>query len=213
MPAKPRRRRAPRGPGKSEILNIRVKPLTKRALVDAAKKRGRTLSAECEFQLQRALFEMGGPTRSVINAVASAIDELIRRRTSTPGRWVEDSNLFDVVLRALVAALEMFRPEASTTQVLPERPALDAAQGRAVLLELLAEIAALPPDAPLEKLSSRQRALSLMKEDLGDLLTRPPFQSLFKEINANRLIGGQGNGVPKLLAALAKYEASRREQL
>jgi hypothetical protein len=119
-----------------------------------------------------------GPTHALLNAVGSAIDALLRMKTPAPERWTENPFLFDHVIRAFTAALEMFRPEGPVPQEEPkEIREFHRLQGRAALLELLAA-ASTTPAIPLEKQSSQQRALSMMKQDLSELVERPILREL-----------------------------------
>ena len=111
MPS-PKRRRAPRGAQKSEVINFRIRPSTKALLKRAAHDHGRTVSAECEYQLQRALVEMGtGPTHALLAVVGSAVDTLIRRKKAPPNLWARDPLQFDFVVEAITSALRLFRPQ------------------------------------------------------------------------------------------------------
>jgi hypothetical protein len=171
--------RAPRGAQKSEVMNFRIRPSTKALLKRAAQDHGRTVSAECEYQLQRALVEMGtGPTHALLAVVGSAVDRLIRRKKAPPDRWARDPLQFDSVVEAITSSLRLFRPEGPEARR-PDRGAeLGESQGRAALFELLGEIAATDPFAPLGQQSPEQRRLGLMKQDLGGLIGRPALERL-----------------------------------
>jgi hypothetical protein len=120
-----------------------------------------------------------GPTHAVLAAVGSAIDSLIRVKHPVPERWTEDPFLFDQIVRAFTAAIEMFRPDAPVPQAEPrEAVEFDRLQGRAALLELLAQVEAADPSAPLAKQSAHERGLAILKQDLGELTTRPAFGEL-----------------------------------
>ena len=105
-----RQRRAPRGSDKTAVMHFRVQPLTLKAVKDAAKTSGRTVSAECEAQLQRALFGMGGGLWPILQVVSDNLNRL----TELKGRaWADDPILFDRAFNAIVAMLEMCRPPGS----------------------------------------------------------------------------------------------------
>jgi hypothetical protein len=165
--------------GKSAVINFRIRPDTKRLLIAAARKSGRTLSQEIELQLRRALVDMGGPTYPVLNAVSAAIDTLVRLHTPAAERWHEDPIYFDHVVRAFTGALEMFRPEGPVPQGVHEvEIEMDRRQGRAALLELLTAVADANSSVPLAKQTVQQRKLSLIKQDLGPLTARPILREL-----------------------------------
>ena len=173
--------RAPRGPHKSAVMNFRIRPDTKALLKRTAQDHGRTVSAECEYQLQRALVEMGtGPTHALLAMVGSAVDRLIRRTTAHPNRWTRDPFQFDAVVEAITAALRLFRPEGPVAQGLDARTEFDRSQGRAALFELLAEVAAVDPLAPVGRQSTEQRRLGIMKQDLGELIGQPALEQLIQ---------------------------------
>jgi hypothetical protein len=171
--------RAPRGPQKSAVMNFRIRPDTKTLLKRAAQAHGRTVSAECEYQLQCALFDMGtGPTHALLAVVGSAVDRLIRRTTAPPNRWTRDPVQFDAVVEAITGALRLFRPEGPVAQGPDHSTQSDRLQGRAAIFELLAEIAAVDPLAPLSRQTAEQRRLGIMKQDLGELIGQPALQQL-----------------------------------
>lgn len=167
-------------PEKTAVMNFRTRPDTKRLLIEAARRSGRTLSQETEHQLRRALLGMGtGPTHAILTAVGSAIDGLIRMHHPVPERWTEDPVLFDQIVRAFTAAIEMFRPVGPIPQLVPhEQMEFDRLKGRAALLELLAQVEAADLSAPLAKRSARERGLAILKQDLDELTTRPAFGEL-----------------------------------
>ncbi len=176
-PRKPRR--APRGPQKSAVMNFRIRPDTKTLLKQAAEEHGRTVSAECEHQLQRALVEMGtGPTHALLAVVGSAVDRLIRRKSAPPNRWTRDPFQFDSVVEAITGALRLFRPEGPVAQGPDRSTELNQSQGRAAICELLAEIAAVDAFASIDQQSSERRRLGIIRQDLGELIGRPALERL-----------------------------------
>jgi hypothetical protein len=178
-------------PEKTEIINFRIRPETKALLKRAAQESGRTVSAECEHQLRRALFHMGaGPTYAVLRTIGATLDNLMALEcpNAPPGQWTKDSFLFDKAVRFVTAALEMFQPRPPLVAV-PAHPKLrpfleaeDKSLARAALIELLAEIAETDPSAPAVRQSRRQRALAMMKLDLGSLVDRPAISELLSVV-------------------------------
>jgi hypothetical protein len=176
-PRKPQR--APRGPQKSAVMNFRIRPNTKVLLKRAAEEHEQTVSAECEYQLQRALVEMGaGPTHALLAVVGSAVDRLIREKTAPPDRWTQDPFQFDSVVEAITGALRLFRPDGPLAQGQDRSTELGQSQGQAAIFELLAEIAAVDPIASLGQKSPEHRRLAIMKQDLGKLIGRPALDRL-----------------------------------
>jgi hypothetical protein len=171
-------RRAPRGPQKSEIMNIRVQPLTKQELKRAAKASGRTMSAEAESQLHRALFEMSGPLWPMLKAISAALNS-VSTEFGKATRWAEDPALFDRAAAMINAALEMFRPQGSVC-----RDATDdeRQQVGAVMLDLLDNLSKADPSVPLAKQSLEQRRLVKLKEDLGTVGADRVLQQQFNEL-------------------------------
>jgi hypothetical protein len=178
--AKRTRGRPPRGeyPGKTAVMNFRIRPDTKQLLEAAAQASGRTLSQETEHQLRRALVDMGvGPTFALMKVIGSAIDAIISTRFP-PGKsnWTDDPYLFDQVAKAISGALEIFRPAGVITRppdVLHANAIATKAEGQAAALQLLALIRSADVSTPISQQSAQIRALTIMKQDLGALLDRP----------------------------------------
>jgi len=169
-------------------MNFRVAPETKDLLKRAARASGRTVSAECEHQLRRALSEMSPtPAYGILKAVRTAVETMLAFEHPQPERWTEKPELFDRGVRFLVGAMEMFRPPdrplpqnavLATPEHLRQIEERDKALGRASLLELLAQIARVDPSTPTARQSKQQRELVRMKEDLGELIDRPVLREL-----------------------------------
>ena len=213
MPS-PKRRRAPRGAQKSEVINFRIRPSTKALLKRAAHDHGRTVSAECEYQLQRALVVMGtGPTHALLAVVGSAVDTLIRRKKAPPNLWARDPLQFDFVVEAITSALRLFRPQGPEGQRADRSTESDQSQqGRAALFELLAEIAAADPFVPLGQQSREQRRLRVMKQDLGELIGRPALERLIgltakAANNPDDIEANDARELWKLLGTIVKLKA------
>jgi hypothetical protein len=178
--AKRMRGRPPRGeyPGKTAVMNFRIRPDTKRLLEAAARASGRTLSQETEHQLRRALVDMGvGPTFALMKVIGSAIDAIISTRYSRGNpNWIDDPYLFDQVAKAITGAFEIFRPAGVITRpadVLHGSAIAAKAEGQAAALQLLALIRSADVLTPISRQSAQTRALTVMKQDLGALLDRP----------------------------------------
>jgi hypothetical protein len=175
---KRKRGRPPHGeyPEKSEVMNFRIRPDTKRLLKDAALASGRTVSAEAEHQLRRGLAEMGvGRTHSVMTVIGKAIDGLVALKTSpTASRddaWWTDPKLFEAARHVVLEALELFRPNTADNA---EASDDDARQAAFEIEALLHEIQTFDETKkPYTRQTPHERWLGLMKKDLGPLADRP----------------------------------------
>jgi hypothetical protein len=74
------KRRARRYPQKSAVIHFRITPETRRLLEEAAAEAGRTMSAECEHQLLRALSMTSRGQALAIVHLRIAMDALIAKR-------------------------------------------------------------------------------------------------------------------------------------
>ena len=146
---------------KTEILNIRVQPLTKEQLIKAAEASGRTMSAEAEFQLHRALFEMRAPLWPILKTICAALGEDPELRKNP--RWAEDPVLYDRAVNMFNAVLEVCRPQGSERRT-------DAEQERdlavAYALDLLNSINNVDASIPFRKQTTDQRALLKAAQEL-----------------------------------------------
>jgi hypothetical protein len=156
-----KRRRTPRSLDKTAVMHFRVLPLTLKAVKRAAAASGRTVSAECEFQLQRALFEMGAPLYPILKRVCEALGKDPALSGTT--RWVEDPELFNRAVNMFNAALEIFRPTGSK-----RRDATDQEKDLAIayVLDHLTSVAKADESVPLPRQSQEQRGLLKSKEEL-----------------------------------------------
>jgi hypothetical protein len=160
MPGK-KRGRAPRSLNKTAVMHFRVMPLTLKAVKQAAAASGRTMSAECEFQLQRALFEMGAPLYGILKRVCEALGN--DPELSKSNRWAEDPELFNRAVNMFNAALEIFRPVGSKRREATDQEKDLAA---AYVLNHLNTVAKADESVPLARQSQEQRGLLKSKEEL-----------------------------------------------
>ena len=172
--------RAKRYPSKSDVINFRIQPSTKTALQKAAAASGRTMSAETEHQLHRALSDMGtGRTHAIFATIAMTIDGFlapVRPDTGKPAKparakWWDDPRLFDQAAKLTAAALELLRPQG------PPSPEVEDPIGehsaRFAIEATLREIQTADPAIPFAQQKPNQRWLALLKQDLGPLADRP----------------------------------------
>jgi hypothetical protein len=172
MPRKPRRAgKFRKYPEKSAVMNFRITPSTRQLLERAAEASGRTISSECEHQLQRALSDIGaGPSHALMAVIGRTIDDLVRMRERgaklKASRWWDDPYTFDLAARAVTAAFEMFRPKGKPSES-------DGRQGEFAIEATLREIQLVDLSIPFDQLTPHQRWLALLKRDLGPLADRP----------------------------------------
>jgi hypothetical protein len=156
-----KRRRASRSLEKTAVMHFRVMPLTLKAVKKAAAASGRTVSAECEHQLQRSLFEMGAPLYPILKRVCEALGN--DPELSKSQRWAKDPELFNRALNMFNAALEMFRPVGSKRREATEQ---EKDLATAYVLDHLTEVAKVDESIPLTRQSQEQRSLLKSKEEL-----------------------------------------------
>jgi hypothetical protein len=159
-------------PEKSAVINFRITPGTRRLLERAAEASGRTVSSECEYQLQRALSVMGtSPTYAVMATIGRAINDLaeardLLTRAKLRGPWWLDPHTFALAEKAVLAAFRMLRPPGAQDQV------DDGRQGEFAIETVLREIQTVDPAMPFSQMTEHQRWLLLLKQDLGLLANR-----------------------------------------
>jgi hypothetical protein len=155
-------------PEKSAVMNFRITPGTRQLLEQAAVASGRTISSECEHQLQRALSDMSaGPSHAIMTIIGRAIDDLVvmrKRGERLKGQWWNDPYTFDAAARAVVAAFEIFRPKGEAPDT--------GRQGEFTVEAILREIQLIDLSVPFDQMTPHQRWLALLKRDLGTLAER-----------------------------------------
>jgi hypothetical protein len=175
--AKSKRQRRGGRAEKTTVINFRIRPETLRLLKAAAEKSGRTLSAEAEHQLWRALADMGtGPTHAMMATIAKAIDALVRLRgdgRDASATWTTDPYLYDQAVRVVESAFAMFKPKGEP----PTGEALfDAGgpnQGTFFVAATLREMQLVDPNKPFGEQSPYERWLNRLRADLGPLADKP----------------------------------------
>jgi hypothetical protein len=172
-------RRAHKYPEKSAVMNFRITPQTKRLLAKAATESGRTVSSECEHQLQRALSDIGtGPTYALMMTIGKAIDSLIILGSADgAGRWWSDPYLFDQAAGVVTAAFEMFRPKGE----LLRRDDVGSRQGEFLIKSTLRELQLVDESVPFDKQSPHQRWLTRLKQELGTIVNIPVIWDMTAE--------------------------------
>lgn len=160
------RRPARKYPEKSEVINFRIQPSTKAALKKAAAASGRTVSAEAEFQLQRALSDLGaGKTFAIMEMIAKTIDGLAATRKT---KWWLDPTAYAAAVAVVTAAFELLRPPGQ-----PQGDPLSEHSPRFAVETTLREIQTADLRVPFGEQRPYGRWLARLKQGLGDLADRP----------------------------------------
>jgi hypothetical protein len=165
-------------PEKSKVMNFRITPGTRGLLEEAAEASGRTISSECEHQLQRALSDMGtGPSHVLMAVIGRTIDDLVRMRErgakQKSARWWDDPHTFDLAARAVAAAFDMLRPKGEVPDT--------GRRGEFAIEATLREIQLADLSIPFDQMKPHQRWLALLKRDLGPIADRPAIWGITAE--------------------------------
>jgi hypothetical protein len=168
--------------GKSEVMSFRITPETKAALARASEASGRSLSQEAEHQLRRALFHLGtGPTYAVLQTIGKAVETVVNLK-KRDAHWTDDAYVFDQAVKAITEMFQLLRPVGVPPESLEQALELGGRlQGRLAMLELLREIQLVDTSIPLAKQTAHQRALAMLRADLGPLADRPQVYGLTAE--------------------------------
>ena len=169
-------RRGPRAKGeyvdKTSTLSFRVRPDTRSLLEVAAKQSGRSLSQEAEHQLRRGLTEMRGPTHSILAVVGATIDKLFNLKDPSK-KWTDDPYMHKQAMAVVVTTLELFAPASGAPQGADELEFGGKNQGRLAVLQTLREVQLVDDRVPINQQTPHQRALTMLKRELGPLADRP----------------------------------------
>jgi hypothetical protein len=174
--------------GRTAVLSTRLQPDTRTRLSKAAKANGRSLSQELEHRLRAGFIEedkvvdfYGSQSNAAVVKLLGAVIQstctnwLVKTAggwvadpQKDPGEWLRDPKLFDGVLTAIIHALMWFKPSgAGDEQFLFYH---SAAQ------HIIDEIRSSDPALPMTKGSTRQHAMAMLKDKLGDLVRhRHPY--------------------------------------
>jgi hypothetical protein len=141
-------------------------------LQQAAARSGRSVSQEFEHRLRRGLDEDepiestwgDSKTRAMMRLAAQAVQSLGNVQNAKV-HWTADVDLFDAALEAIT--LRVFRPHALTAVgITTDSPRLGTPT-----VGIIREAQPADPARPLNKSTKRQRAMTRLKEDLGEELT------------------------------------------
>jgi hypothetical protein len=159
---------------KTEVINFRIQPSTKALLDEAARRSGRTVSAECEHQLRRALCDKGtGPTHALMALIGRAIDGVVGLKSQRT-KWWNEPRQFDEAVRLAMAAFELLRPPPRAgAEPLDSGEPLSERSIQFAVESSVREVQTVDPVAvPFEQQTPDQRWLSLLRQDLGPLVDR-----------------------------------------
>jgi TraY domain len=204
---------APRGEyggkiGRTAVLSTRLQPDTRARLSAAAKANKRSLSQELEHRLRGSFIDedkvvdfYGSQSNAAIVKLLGAViqstctswlvktdDGWVPDFKKDPGEWLRDPKLFDQVLTAIVHALMWFKPEGARA----ERFLFY----HSIAERIVDEIRSADPSLPITKRSTRQHAMAMLKDKLGDLARHPhPYDDWRKNESSART--GVSGGVKR----------------
>jgi hypothetical protein len=167
------------------VLSTRLQRDTRARLSEAAKANERSLSQELEHRLRRTFTEddkiidfygsqPNGAILKLLGAVIQATGTSWLVKTANgwvpdihkdPGEWLRNSKLFDQVLTAIIHTLLWFKPGGGADQ--------QVLHYNSIAERILGEIRAADPSVPMLKRSTRQHAMAVLKDGLGELAYRP----------------------------------------
>jgi len=173
--------------GRTAVLSTRLQPDTRRRLVAAAQANERSLSQELEHRLRRTFIEDDKAVEFYGSEQNAAVLKLIGVTIQSTGtrtlnkkkydrstgaiivskkkyEWLKEQWLFDDVMDAIKHVLKWFRPRGeSRTEDITISSTTDRAD------QLIEEIRSADPSIPITKRSTRQHAMAMLKDKLGDL--------------------------------------------
>jgi hypothetical protein len=209
-----KRGRPPKGPytGRTVVFSTRIRPDTRGRLEAAARAAGRSLSQEFEHRLRRTFTEddrvidfFGDPkTAAIVKLIGLVIQSVnrVKGRPSGALPWTEQPHLFDQAVKAVAGVLELFRPPGEVAD--PFADVGGDQLGRVAALGLIEDVQLADPTLPIAQRSTRQHALAVLREGLGELADRPqpygftaderrqlrklsrPFWALWRKANGTR---------------------------
>jgi hypothetical protein len=187
--------------GRTAVLSTRLQPDTRRRLVAATETSGRSLSQELEHRLRRSFIEddkavdfFGSQSNAAIAKLIGTViqstctnwsvktaDSWVPDLHKGPGEWLRDPKLFDEVLTAIVHALMWFKPSGGgDEQFLFYHSTAE---------RIIDEIRSSDPSLPIRKRSTRQHAMAMLKDKLGDLARyRHPYDDWRKNEPPTRIV-------------------------
>ena len=179
--------------GRTAVLSTRLQPDTRARLSEAAKASGRSVSQELEHRLRRTFIDddkavdfYGTEQNAAVVKLIGTTIQSTATRISTKGKheWLKEQWLFDDVMDAIVHMLLWFRPGGDSG-----RRQIKLSSGTDRAEQLIDEIRASEPSLPILKGSTRQHAMAMLKEKLGDLARhRHPYDDLREKARPIRIV-------------------------
>jgi hypothetical protein len=186
---------------RTAVLSTRLQPDTRARLSKAAKASGRSLSQELEHRLRGSFIEedkavdfYGSQSNAAIlkvigtviqstctSALVKTTDGWVPDVHKDPGEWLRDPKLFDGVLTAIIHALMWFKPSGGRDE--------EYLFYHSTAEQIIDEIRSSDPSVPLTKRSTRQHAMAMLKDKLGDLVRRRhPYDDLLEKARPVRIV-------------------------
>jgi hypothetical protein len=170
--------------GRTAVLSTRLQPDTRARLAGAARARGRSLSQELEHRLRRTFLDddkvvefFGSQSTAAILKMLGAVIQVAGTNwlvkgpegwgpdvKKDPDEWLRDPALFDQVRTAIVHTLMWFKPSGGRDDRIFFY--------NSTAEQIIKEIQSADPSLPIAKRSTRQHAMALLKDGLGDLARR-----------------------------------------
>jgi hypothetical protein len=194
---------------RTAVLSTRVQPDTRARLLQSSKANRRSLSQELEHRLRGSFIEEdrvvdfygGQPNAAILKLIGAVIQSTCTNRLvktedgwvpdlhKDPGEWLRDPKLFDEVLTAIIHTLMWFKPSGGRDEQLLIY--------HSTAERIIDEIRSSDPSVPIMKRSTRQHAMAMLKDKLGDLVHRrrpydewrekePPIRVVPRALRAKR---------------------------
>jgi TraY domain len=170
---------------RTAVLSTRLQKDTRALLEKAARTSGRSLSQELEHRLRRTFrdddwdIKLYGTKENaaVVNLVGATIQSASTTNSAARKHdWLKEQWLFDDVMAAIRHVLLWFRPggDSGLRQI-------TLGSGTARADQLIKEIRSAEPALPITKGSTREHAMAVLREKLGNLVTaRNPYHDLLE---------------------------------
>jgi hypothetical protein len=167
---------------RTAVLSTRLQPDTRARLLQSSKANRRSLSQELEHRLRGSFidedrvvdFYGGQPNAAILKLIGAVIQStctnwLVKTEDSwvpdlhkDPGEWLRDPKLFDEVLTAIIHTLMWFKPGGGRDE--------QFLFYHSTAERIIDEIRSSDPSVPIMKRSTRQHAMAMLKDKLGDLV-------------------------------------------